>query len=256
MDVDLSKYLTKVAGYKSASQKARILTEAWASDNLECPSCGGALILLPPNSRASDLQCRSCGETYQLKSRSKPFGKKILGAEYNTTIQAVRGGSHPSLILLRYDPSNLTVQQVRILHRSWITEQSIIPRCPLSSQARRAGWQGCLLSIDAIPSIAFVDVVQDGVIIPTPTIQAKWKIAHSISALSFAKRGWLFLVLRIAELLPREFSLQDMYAYEGLLAKLYPANKNIRAKIRQQLQIARGLGLIQFVGQGLYRRIS
>lgn len=255
MDVDLKKYLYKASAYKSASQKARVLTEAWASDNLKCPACGGTLILLPANSRTSDLRCQSCGETYQLKSQSKPFGKKILGAEYNTTIQAIRDGRHPSLILLQYDLNSLSVQEVRILHRSWITEQSIIPRRPLGPQARRAGWQGCLLALESIPSTAFIDVVRNGSVCPSQIVRSKWQTAHSVSTLAYAQRGWVALVLRIVELLPQEFTLQQVYAYESELARSYPANKNIRAKIRQQLQIIRDLGLIQFIGPGVYRRV-
>lgn len=255
MDVDLKKYLDKMSGYKSASQKARVFTETWTSDNLQCPSCGETLILLPANSRTSDLRCQSCGETYQLKSQSKPFGKRILGAEYNTTIQAIRAGRHPSLILLQYDLDNLSVQQVRILHWSWITEQSIIPRRPLGPQARRAGWQGCLLALDAIPNTAFVDVVRNGLISPPQMIKSQWQTTHSVSALSLAQRGWITLVLRIVESLPQEFTLQQVYAYENELAKSYPANKNVRAKIRQQLQLIRDLGLIQFIRPGLYRRV-
>lgn len=255
MDIGFSRYLSKIQGYKSASQKARILTEAWTSDNLECPSCGGTLSLLPANSRTSDFQCQSCGETYQLKSQSKPFGKKILGAEYNTTIQAIRDGRHPSLILLQYDLKNLSVQQVRILHRSWITEQSIIPRRPLGPQARRAGWQGCLLALESIASTAFVNVVQNGSASPPPIVRSQWQTAHSMSTLTLAQRGWVALVLRIVELLPQEFTLQQVYAYEKELAKSYPANQNIRAKIRQQLQIIRDLGLIQFMKPGVYRKI-
>ncbi len=254
MVIDFSKYLDRIQGYKSASQKARILTEAWVSDNLKCPSCGGTLSLLPANSRTSDFRCQSCGESYQLKSRSKPFGKKILGAEYNTTIQAIRSGRHPSLILLQYDLNNLSVQQVRILHRSWITEQCIIPRRPLGSQARRAGWQGCLLALESIPNTAFVDVVRNASAIPPQTVRSQWQTAHSVSTLPLAQRGWVALVLRIVELLPQEFTLQQVYAYEKELAKSYPANQNIRAKIRQQLQIIRDLGLIQFVEPGVYRR--
>lgn len=256
MDVDLKKYLNKTFGYRSASQKARILTETWASDNLQCPSCGGTLILLPANSRTSDLCCQCCGETYQLKSRSKPLGKRILGAEYNTTIQAIRDGRHPSLILLQYDRVNLSIQQVRILHRSWITEQSIIPRQPLGPQARRAGWQGCLLALDSVPSTAFVDVVQNGLAILPQIVVAQWQTAYSVSALSLAQRGWVVLILRIVESLPQKFTLQQVYAYEKELAKSYPANQNVRAKIRQQLQIIRDLGLIQFVGPGVYFRVS
>ncbi|GAP09285.1 Dam-replacing family [Bellilinea caldifistulae] len=255
MDIGFSRYLSKIQGYKSASQKARILTEAWASDNLECPSCGGTLSLLPANSRTSDFQCQSCGETYQLKSQSKPFGKKILGAEYNTTIQAIKNGRHPSLILLQYDLKNLSVQQVRILHRSWITEQSIIPRRPLGPQARRAGWQGCLLALESIPCTAFVDVVQNGSASPPTIVRLQWQTAHSVSTLTLDQRGWVALVLRIVESLPQQFTLQQVYAYEKELAKSYPANQNIRAKIRQQLQIIRDLGLIQFIKPGVYRKI-
>lgn len=255
MDTDFSRYLTKTQGYKSASQKARILTEAWASDNLVCSSCGGILSLLPANSRTSDFRCQSCGETYQLKSQSKPFGKKILGAEYNTTIQAIRAGRHPSLILLQYDLNDLSIQQVRILHRSWITEQSIIPRRPLGAQARRAGWQGCLLALESIPSTAFVNVVRNGSASPPQIVRSQWQTAHSVSTLPLAKRGWVALVLRIVALLPQEFTLQQVYDYEKELAKSYPANQNIRAKIRQQLQIIRDLGLIQLIRPGLYRRV-
>ncbi len=32
----------------------------------------------------------------------------------------------------------------------------------------------------------------------------------------------------------------------------YPNNKNVRPKIRQQLQVLRDLGLIEFEGQGKY----
>lgn len=255
MDVDLKKYLKKASGYKSPSQKARILTETWASDNLRCPSCDGILILLPANSRTSDLRCQSCGETYQLKSQSKPFGKRILGAEYSTTVQAIRAGRHPSLILLQYDLDNLFVRQVKVLHRSWITEQGIIPRRPLGPQARRAGWQGCLLALDAIPNTAFVDVVSNGLVNQPQIVKSQWQTAHSVSALSLTKRSWIILVLRIVESLPQEFTLQQVYAYESELAKSYPTNKNVRAKIRQQLQIIRDLGLIKFIKPGLYNRV-
>jgi type II restriction enzyme len=255
MDTDLKRYCSLIQGYKSASQKARILTEAWVSDNLECPSCSGRLSPLQANSPTSDFQCQTCGENYQLKSQSKPFGKKILGAEYNTTIQAIKAGRHPSLILLQYDRNNLSVQQVRICHRSWITEQSIIPRRPLGPQARRAGWQGCLLTLESIPGTAFVDVVQNGSAKPSQAVKLQWQTAHSVSTLPLAQRGWIALILRIVELLPQEFTLKQVYAYEKELAEFYPANQNIQAKIRQQLQNIRDLGLLEFIEPGVYRKV-
>ena len=51
-----------------------------------------------------------------------------------------------------------------------------------------------------------------------------------------------------------KFSLADIYAFEPLLAQLFPANKNIRAKVRQQLQVLRDLGQLKFLGSGTYVR--
>jgi type II restriction enzyme len=50
----------------------------------------------------------------------------------------------------------------------------------------------------------------------------------------------------------REFTLAQVYAHEAALARLHPQNRNIRPKIRQQLQILRDLGLIEFLGRGTY----
>lgn len=53
-----------------------------------------------------------------------------------------------------------------------------------------------------------------------------------------------------------EFILQDVYAFAAHLAKLHPANRHVRNKIRQQLQVLRDLGLVEFLGRGRYRRVS
>ncbi|MBZ5514449.1 MAG: hypothetical protein LAN62_06335 [Acidobacteriia bacterium] len=50
----------------------------------------------------------------------------------------------------------------------------------------------------------------------------------------------------------REFTLAQVYAQEAQLARLHPQNRSIRPKIRQQLQILRDLGLIEFLGGGTY----
>ncbi|MDY6985642.1 MAG: HEAT repeat domain-containing protein [Candidatus Thermoplasmatota archaeon] len=53
-----------------------------------------------------------------------------------------------------------------------------------------------------------------------------------------------------------EFSLQDIYSYREELARLHPKNRNIEAKIRQQLQLLRDRGTIEFLGKGRYRVIT
>ena len=41
--------------------------------------------------------------------------------------------------------------------------------------------------------------------------------------------------------------------FEERLSRLYPGNHNVRPKIRQQLQVLRDRGWLEFVGRGRYR---
>jgi type II restriction enzyme len=69
-------------------------------------------------------------------------------------------------------------------------------------------------------------------------------------------RGWALDVYRIVDKLKSPiFELGDIYAFEADLKNIYPQNKNIRPKIRQQLQVLRDLGLITFAGKGKYSKI-
>ncbi len=64
--------------------------------------------------------------------------------------------------------------------------------------------------------------------------------------------GWLRLIY---DLLPSgEFTNQDIYAFEPYLQERYPSNKNIRAKIRQQLQLLRDMGLVEHLEPGRWRK--
>jgi type II restriction enzyme len=44
--------------------------------------------------------------------------------------------------------------------------------------------------------------------------------------------------------------------FEEHLSHLHPDNRHVRDKIRQQLQVLRNRGLIEFVKPGVYRRID
>lgn len=52
-----------------------------------------------------------------------------------------------------------------------------------------------------------------------------------------------------------EFSLKDIYKHENMLFKNHPDNFNVRAKIRQQLQLLRDVGLLEFTERGVYRKL-
>ena len=67
-------------------------------------------------------------------------------------------------------------------------------------------------------------------------------------------RGWLLDVMKCVESLgKRDFTLEEVYAFERHLGELYPGNQNVKPKIRQQLQFLRDRGFIDFVSRGNYR---
>lgn len=67
--------------------------------------------------------------------------------------------------------------------------------------------------------------------------------------------GWPNDVLQlIRELGKANFTLEDAYSLSDKLAALHPENKHIEDKIRQQLQVLRDAGLVEFVdNKGNYR---
>jgi type II restriction enzyme len=51
------------------------------------------------------------------------------------------------------------------------------------------------------------------------------------------------------------FTNEDIHAFESDLAKLYPGNRHIRDKIRQQLQVLRDRGLLKQPARGMWQRL-
>jgi type II restriction enzyme len=57
----------------------------------------------------------------------------------------------------------------------------------------------------------------------------------------------------VREIRNPEFALNDVYAFAGRLGALHKDNRNVRPKIRQQLQVLRDRGVLEFLGRGRYR---
>jgi len=244
------------ARFKSASQIARVSTEAWALRCLYCPSGGLELTSYPQGTKVYDFFSLSCKERFQLKSGAHMFSHSVLGSELHTTLNSVLSGQQPSMFLLHYDRIKWTVEDLMVIHRSCITTSCIIPRKPLSSTARRAGWQGCIYSLDRIPKLGQIEVIDQGVIREKAEILAQWKQSDSLLRTKPELRGWVADILTCVERLPSTFKLDDMYAFEDELGKKHRDNHNIRPKIRQQLQVLRDLGLVNFVSPGVYEYLG
>jgi type II restriction enzyme len=85
-------------------------------------------------------------------------------------------------------------------------------------------------------------------------VLAKWKRTLFLRRESIDARGWLIEVMKSVEMIGRrEFTLDDVYAFEAPLSAIYPNNNNVRPKIRQQLQVLRDNGFLEFTGRGQYR---
>jgi type II restriction enzyme len=56
----------------------------------------------------------------------------------------------------------------------------------------------------------------------------------------------------VRELGKTDFTLDEVYVFDKQLQKLHPENKHIHPKIRQQLQILRDKGILEFKGKGKY----
>lgn len=69
-------------------------------------------------------------------------------------------------------------------------------------------------------------------------------------------RSWLLNVLKCVEDIgAKEFTLGQIYAFESRLSGLYPMNRHVRQKMRQQLQVLRDQGVLEFLGRGNYRKL-
>ena len=240
------------ARYSSAAQIARVVTEDWGKRNLFCAACSSnRLKQAPPNTGAFDFSCPACAERYQLKGMRRWNTERILDSAYSTMISAIRSDATPNLLLMHYS-DEWQIHQLLLLPRFFFSESIIEKRRPLAPTARRAGWVGCNIRIGLIPTDGKIPIIEEGKCLPTGSVRENYGRVKGLGELGTGIRGWTLDVLRCVRRLPRAFSLADVYAFDEELANLHPGNKNIRPKIRQQLQILRDLGLVRFVEAGRY----
>jgi type II restriction enzyme len=203
---------------------------------------------------AVDLDCPSCGACFQLKAQSHPFSRRIVDAAYSAMVRAIRENRTPNLFALEYGLSNWAVVNLILIPSFAFPLSAIEKRNPLGAHARRAGWVGCNILLDAIPADARIAIVRAGNFISPNVVREQYLRVLPFEKLAPEKRGWTLDVLNVLRKLGKtEFALRDVYAAELGLARLHPANRHVRDKIRQQLQILRDLGFVQFLGRGEYR---
>jgi type II restriction enzyme len=241
--------------FKSGSQKAGNVTEAWGADNFYCPNCSSPkLDWLKPGTKASDYKCPSCGFWYQLKSKKSRISNSIRDGAYGAMMEAINEDRAPSFFFLHYDFLSWNVINLLLVPHFAFPSSAIIKCPPLSPMARRAGWVGCNFDLRRIPADARISIVKEKQITPSNKVRAQFKKVKPLKELSVKERGWTLDVLNgVRNLGKKEFTNTDAYTLARQLEKLYPDNRHIRDKIRQQLQVLRDMGLLLHIESGRWR---
>lgn len=247
------------ANYKSKSQIARVLTEDWVKNNSYCPNCGNVYLSeFKNNMPVADFYCDSCSEQFELKSKKGiKVGNIINDGAYSTMINRLSSNDNPNFFFLTYDNTSWTVNNFIIIPKHYFTSEIIIKRKPLPVTARRAGWIGCNINISKIPENGRIYLVENSNIITKKNVHAKWKGTEFLRNKKGKSKGWILDVMNCIDTIQKEtFSLSDIYRFEAQLKEKYPNNNFIKDKIRQQLQILRDKGLLDFESRGNYRKVK
>ncbi|MDE1921664.1 MAG: restriction endonuclease [Candidatus Omnitrophica bacterium] len=242
--------------YKSSSQKIRVISESWVKEQIYCPGCGDWQLQQYLNNRpVADFFCENCKEDFELKSKKDVIGSKVVDGAYQTMIERLKSVNNPNLFLLNYDLRTYRVLNFLIVPKHFFVPSVIERRNALAVSARRAGWVGCNILLQRIPEAGKIYLVRNASIESKEKVLANWrKTLFLREEKKIESKGWLLDVMRcIEQIHKKEFSLTDVYMFEGFLGKQHPNNRHIKDKIRQQLQILRDRGYIQFVGRGEYR---
>lgn len=166
-------------------------------------------------------------------------------------MDAVQNDRTPNFLFLHYQPDTWSIENLLLVPHFAFPTSAIIKRKPLSLTARRAGWVGCLLALDRIPSDARIHVVKNRAVAPAEDVREQFRRVKPLNEISVKERGWTLDVLNaVRSLRKTEFTNDDAYTLVSQLEKLHPGNRHIKDKIRQQLQNMRDAGLLIHLERG------
>ena len=244
-------------GYSSNSQIARILTENWVKDNSYCPCCGSLPLTEFENNRpVADFYCKSCNEEFELKSKNGSLTNTITDGAYSTMIERINSNKNPNFFFLTYT-KQWEVNNFLIIPKQFFTTDIIIKRKPLAQTARRAGWIGCNIDISNVAEAGKVFLVKNSQLIDKTIVEYSFKKTLFIRNQSLDSKGWILDMMLCVDSIPKDvFNLDDVYKFEKKLKLKYPNNNFIKDKIRQQLQLLRDKGIIEFMSRGNYKKLK
>ena len=135
--------------------------EKAVAQHVPCPRCYKArhLTRLPKNFQCADVICRFCGYLAQVKAVSLAEGAtelpdRILGAAWGPQHEQIMAGIYHGLYIAGFTPKGRLVRIDFVPpHVLQASPQVFEPRRPLSTNAKRAGWQGFIYNLTKLPKI-------------------------------------------------------------------------------------------------------
>lgn len=254
--MDFNFNISLAESYHSSTQKARVLTEDWLGNNMYCPICGAPVLNhFEANRPVADFYCEHCKSEYELKSKeraSQGIGDRIADGEYNTMIGRITALNNPHFFFLTHYDNE--VKNLILIPNHFFVPKIIEKRKPLSENAKRAGWTGCNINLTTIPEYGKIYIIQNSVEINHKSVIETYHKVEKLRTNSLESRGWLMDILQCVDKLSDEFTLDEMYSFTNTLKLKHPDNNNVQPKIRQQLQILRDKGFLEFTLRGHYRK--
>lgn len=244
--------------YTQESQKIRVMSEHWLEVNLYCPACGNyPLTKFPNNKPIADFHCEKCGEQFELKSKKKRnyVDNRIACGGYQAMMKRIQSDNNPNFLLLSYTrlDSDYHVQELTLIPKHFISKQMIIPRS--KGLPNRPNYIMCSLSLKELPASGKITLIRQGQWCgKKEEVLAQWRENLFLRDQKTETRGWLLAVKMCLDKLPENFTLAQVYEFELILSKYFPENHHVKEKIRQQLQLLRDKGVIEFLGKGKYRK--
>ena len=247
---------TKLADdYTSSSQRVRVLSEAWALNEIYCPSCGDSIYDYDNNKPVADFYCKKCSEDFELKSKRGKIGKKVSAGSYSQMIRRINSSKKPNFFFMGYAVEMWNVNDFFVIPKHFFVPEIIEERKPLTASARRVGWVGSNILFSKIPKAGQIFYIENGVELDKKDVLEKWQKTVFLKQVKKPDaKGWILDIMNCIDSLDRkDFTLADMYTFEQELSIIHPENKNIKPKIRQQLQFLRDKGYLEFIEAGKYQ---
>lgn len=224
--------------------------------NMYCPICGHAHVChFEANRPAADFYCDCCKAEYELKSINGRFGRMINDGAYETMINRITSLNNPNFLFLTHNDEMVT--NLILVPRYFFTPDIIVKRKPLNPSARRAGWVGCNINVSTLPNNGKIYIIEDGNVVDKDLVIRRYADTAKLKTNNLRSRGWLMDTMRCIDAIAGEcFCLDDIYSFENILKAKHPDNRFVKDKLRQQLQLLRDKGFIEFLNRGHYRKLK